>query len=157
MKTLESKETRAQGNDADNAQFSICYRLNADLVRDRHFSFSAAGAVPAAESLTTDYADQTDASVAAGVSPAIPNLGELNNRLPDHVKLTEDFMRGITTTSVDPEAVQAVRHMLAVEGYLDLAMFEEAAEELRELDPAWFDFEQVLRLQSRVYEGLHQV
>jgi hypothetical protein len=24
VKTLESKETRAQGNDADNAQFSLC-------------------------------------------------------------------------------------------------------------------------------------
>lgn len=63
-------------------------------------------------------------------------------------------MRGITTTSVDPEDVRAVRHLLAVEGYLDLAMFEEAAEELRALDPVWFALDQTVSLRLRVLAGL---
>jgi hypothetical protein len=50
--------------------------------------------------------------------------------------------------------VRAVRRLLAVEGYLDLAMFEEAAEELRELDPAWFTLDQTVSLQLRVLAGL---
>jgi hypothetical protein len=40
--------------------------------------------------------------------------------------------------------------MQAIEGYIDLGMLEEAEEELRELDPAWFAFPQTLTLQLRV-------
>ncbi len=64
-------------------------------------------------------------------------------------------MRGIIIKSIDPEDVQAARHLLAVEGYLDLAMFEEAAEELRDLDPAWFALDQTVSLQLRVLAGLN--
>jgi len=35
-------------------------------------------------------------------------------------------------------------------------MFEEADEELCELDPAWLALEQTLSLQLRVYAGLNQ-
>ncbi len=57
--------------------------------------------------------------------------------------------------SIDPEDVLAVRHLLAVEGYLELGMFEEAAEELRELDPAWFALDQTVSLRLRVLAGLN--
>ena len=35
-------------------------------------------------------------------------------------------------------------------------MFQEAEEELRELDPAWFVFDETLQLQLRVLAGLGQ-
>ena len=63
-------------------------------------------------------------------------------------------MRRIIISSVTPEDAQNVRRLLAVEGYADLGMFEEAEEELRGLNSGWFAFEEVLRLQSRVYAGL---
>jgi len=65
-------------------------------------------------------------------------------------------MRGITIESVSPEDMQALRRLRAIEGYADLGMFQEAAEELLELDPVWFAFRQTLWLQSRVYAGLNQ-
>lgn len=63
-------------------------------------------------------------------------------------------MRGIIIKHVSPEDVQAVRHVQAIEGYLDLEMFEEAEEELQELDPHWLALESVLQLRSRIYAGL---
>ena len=54
------------------------------------------------------------------------------------------------------EQIQAVRQLQAAEGYADLGMFEEAAQELRELDPAWFALEPTLALELRVYAGLDQ-
>jgi len=66
-------------------------------------------------------------------------------------------MRGIIVKSVSPEDIRAVRHLQATEGYLELGLFEEAAEELRELDPAWFGLEQAVNLQRRVLAGLNQV
>ena len=65
-------------------------------------------------------------------------------------------MRGIIINSVSPEDIQAVRHLQAIEGYLDLEMFQEAEEELQELDPRWLTLEPVLRLRSRVYAGLER-
>jgi len=53
-------------------------------------------------------------------------------------------MRGINIKSVSPEDVQTVRRLRAIEGYVDLGMFQEAEEELRDLDPAWFAFDQYL-------------
>ena len=64
-------------------------------------------------------------------------------------------MRGIIIKSITVEDVQAVRHLQAVEGYLDLEMFQEAEEELHELDPRWLTLEPVLNLQSRVLAGLN--
>lgn len=64
-------------------------------------------------------------------------------------------MRGIIIRSVSAEEIQAARCLRAVEGYLDLGMFQEAEAELRELDPALFAFEEVLKLTSRVYAGLN--
>ena len=66
-------------------------------------------------------------------------------------------MRGIIIRSITPEDAQNLRRFQAVEGYADLGMFEEAEEELRELDPAWFAFPQTLKLQLRVLSGLSQV
>lgn len=63
-------------------------------------------------------------------------------------------MRGIIIKSITPEDAENLRHFQAVEGYADLGMFEEAEEELRELDPAWFAFPQTLTLQLRVLAGL---
>ena len=65
-------------------------------------------------------------------------------------------MRGIIIRSISPEVMQALRHLQAVEGYLDLGMFEEADAEFGELDPAWLGSEQILSLQLRVYAGLSQ-
>lgn len=64
-------------------------------------------------------------------------------------------MRGIIIKSISLEDIQAVRHLQAIEGYLDLEMFQEADEELQELDPLWLTLEPVLRLRSRVYAGLN--
>jgi len=63
-------------------------------------------------------------------------------------------MRGIIIRSASPEDVQNVRRLLAVEGYIDLGMFEEAEEELRDLDPAWFALGRTLQLQLRVLAAL---
>jgi hypothetical protein len=65
-------------------------------------------------------------------------------------------MRRVIISSVTPEDAQNVRRLLAVQGYADLGMFEEAEEELRALSSGWFAFEEVLQLQSRVYAGLSQ-
>ena len=64
-------------------------------------------------------------------------------------------MRGIIIKSISSEDIQAVRHLQAIEGYLDLGMFQEANEELHELNPHWLTLEPVLRLRSRVYAGLN--
>jgi hypothetical protein len=74
----------------------------------------------------------------------------------DSVKSCGGIMRGIIIrTAVIAENVQALRRLQAVEGYADLGMFEEAEAELRELEPAWFAFEPILKLRSRVYAGLN--
>ena len=65
-------------------------------------------------------------------------------------------MRGFIIRSISSKDLEALRTLRAVEGYLDLGMFEEADEGLRELDPAWFAFEQTLSLQMRVFAGLSQ-
>ena len=65
-------------------------------------------------------------------------------------------MQGFIIKSISSEDIQAIRHLQAIEGYLDLGMFQEAEEELHGLNPSWFAFEQVLRLRSRVYVGLKQ-
>jgi len=65
-------------------------------------------------------------------------------------------MRGIIVRNICVEDLVALRHLQAVEGYLDLGMFEEADEELRELDPAWFALEQTVSLQLRVLTGLNR-
>ncbi|HEX4638250.1 MAG TPA: hypothetical protein VH170_02055 [Chthoniobacterales bacterium] len=65
------------------------------------------------------------------------------------------IMRGAITESISLEEFQALRCLRAVEGYVDLGMFEEAEEELRELDPAWFYLEATLSLQLRVLAGLN--
>jgi len=65
-------------------------------------------------------------------------------------------MRGIIVKTINVEDVQALRHLQAVEGYVDLGMFEEAEEELRALDPRWFALEETLSLQLRVLAGLNQ-
>jgi hypothetical protein len=65
-------------------------------------------------------------------------------------------MRGITIKHVNPEDMQGIRRLQATEGYLELGMFEEAAEELQALDPAWFGLEQTVTLQLRVLAGMKQ-
>ena len=65
-------------------------------------------------------------------------------------------MRGFIIRPISLDEVIAMRHVHAVEGYLDLGMFQEAEAELRELDPAWLGLEQILQLQSRVSAGLSQ-
>ena len=65
-------------------------------------------------------------------------------------------MRRIIISSITPEDAQNLRRLRAVEGYVDLGMFQEAEEELRELDLAWLAFDQILSLQMRVYTGLNE-
>ena len=64
-------------------------------------------------------------------------------------------MRGTIIRSVSLEEYLAFRTLEAIEGYVDLGMFEEAEEELLDLDPVWLAFEQILTLRSRVYAGLN--
>jgi tetratricopeptide (TPR) repeat protein len=63
-------------------------------------------------------------------------------------------MREMLFTSVGPDDVREVRRLLAAEGYIELGLFEEADNELRELDHRWFFLEPTLLLQLRVYAGL---
>ena len=63
-------------------------------------------------------------------------------------------MRGIIVKNICVEDLQAFRRLQAVEGYVDLGMFEEAAEELHALDPAWFALKRTLSLQLQVLAGL---
>jgi hypothetical protein len=65
-------------------------------------------------------------------------------------------MRGILIRSISPEDAQNLRRLQAIEGYIDLGMFEEAEEELRQLDPAWFAYGRTLQLQLRLLAGLGQ-
>ena len=65
-------------------------------------------------------------------------------------------MRGIIVKWINPEEVQAIRCLQAIEGYLELGMFQEAQAELFELDPAWLSLAQAIRLESRIYAGLSQ-
>ena len=65
-------------------------------------------------------------------------------------------MRGIIIQSITPEDAQNLRRFQAVEGYADLGMFEEAEEELRSLDPAWYALHQTQQLHLRVLAGLSQ-
>jgi len=62
----------------------------------------------------------------------------------------------IIIRSINLEEIQVLRHLLAAEGYVDLGMFQEAEEELGELDPVWFASERILLLQLRVRTGLNQ-
>jgi hypothetical protein len=80
----------------------------------------------------------------------------LNTSGQHFVKRNKDIMRGIIIKHVNPEDMQPIRRLRATEGYLELRMFEEAAEELRELDPSWFALEQTVTLQLRVLAGLKQ-
>ena len=48
---------------------------------------------------------------------------------------------------------QDARRLLAIEGYIELEMYEEAAAELRQLDPAYHALEQTLVLQLCVHAG----
>lgn len=66
-------------------------------------------------------------------------------------------MRGIIVKNIAVEDLEAMRHLQAVEGYVDLGMFEEAAEELHALGPAWFALNRTLSLQLRVLAGLSRV
>ncbi|HZR77929.1 MAG TPA: hypothetical protein VFA58_01910 [Chthoniobacterales bacterium] len=66
-------------------------------------------------------------------------------------------MRGIIVKNVSVEEFLALRHLQAVEGYVDLGMFEEAEQELHALDPAWFALKRTLSLQLRVLAGLGRV
>src|SRR5438270_2120942 len=83
-------------------------------------------------------------------------MAALKNGLAYFVKRSRRIMRGFIIRSISLDEVLAMRHLRAVEGYLDLGMFQEAEAELRELDPAWLGLEQILQLQSRVSAGLSQ-
>jgi hypothetical protein len=74
----------------------------------------------------------------------------LKKKLAGFVKRFTRIMRGVIIKSISPEEFQAVRRLQAIEGYLELGMFEEAAAELSALDPAWFASQRVLSLQLRV-------
>jgi len=65
-------------------------------------------------------------------------------------------MRGVIVKTINVEDLEALRHLQAVEGYVDLGMFQEAEEELNELDPSWFALKRTLSLQLRVLAGLSQ-
>jgi hypothetical protein len=134
VKTLESKETRAQRKKTvtHNSVFAA-HRLMPDgdfKIDIRHFPISPSGAGP---------------------------VTFVNNQPPNVVEDDEEFMRGIIIKDISPEELQALRHLQAVEGYLELGMSQEAEEELRELDPAWFAFEETISLQKRVLAALNGV
>ena len=78
----------------------------------------------------------------------------LKNRIAHSVKRYGEIMRSSIISSITPEDTQNLRHLRAIEGYLYLGMFEEAEEELRELDPTWFALERTLWLEIGVHAGL---
>ena len=82
--------------------------------------------------------------------------GRLKNRLGRSVKHSRRIMRDVIIRSISPEDAQNMRRLLAIEGYLDLGMFEEAQEELRALDPLWFALDQTVTLQMRFLVALSQ-
>ncbi len=60
-------------------------------------------------------------------------------------------MRGIIVKTINIEDVQAVRHLHAAEGYATLGMFEEAEEELRQVeDPRWSEAKRTLSEQLHI-------
>jgi hypothetical protein len=63
-------------------------------------------------------------------------------------------MRRIIISPISPEDLRNLRRLRAIEGYVDLGMFQEADEELRELDSAWFALERALWLKMCVDTGL---
>ena len=63
-------------------------------------------------------------------------------------------MRGILIRSISAEDAQNLRRLRAIEGYVDLGMFEEAEEELQALDPAWFALGEIQSLQLRIFAAL---
>ena len=81
---------------------------------------------------------------------------QLKNPAAALVKCSTGIMRRFIIRSVSPEEMHAMRCLRAAEGYLDLEMFQEAEEELRELDPTWFALDHTLSLQLRVFAGLSQ-
>lgn len=101
-----------------------------------------------------------DLRPASGVFLSGPQLfGAFGSRTigsPNPSKLTKELMRGIIIKSVSPEDVQNMRRLQAIEGYVYLGLFEEAEEELHELDPAWYALRQTQELQLRVLAGLGQ-
>jgi hypothetical protein len=101
--------------------------------------------------------------VEAGVSAAllvIPRTGRhyvnkvLNNRLVHFVQPNGNIMRGIIIQAITAEDTQNLRRLQAIEGYIDLGMFDEAEQEFRDLDPAWFGLGRTLQLQLRVLAAL---
>ena len=65
------------------------------------------------------------------------------------------YMRNKSNTN-ESEPGSAERRLLAVEGFIDLGMYEDAEHELRELDPAYLAFEETLVMQLCVYAGLQK-
>ena len=65
-------------------------------------------------------------------------------------------MRGFIISSGGPDDIGHIRHLLAAEGYVELGMYEEAEEELHEVDARWFVFQETLALQLRICAGLQQ-
>ncbi|HEY4283126.1 MAG TPA: hypothetical protein VGM62_08675 [Chthoniobacterales bacterium] len=61
-----------------------------------------------------------------------------------------------TTNSEIPIDIPQAKCLLAVEGYIELGMYAEAAAELTGLDSIYAALEQTLVLQLCVYAGLHQ-
>jgi len=83
-------------------------------------------------------------------------INVLNNRVIHFVQCCGVIMRGIIIKSITPKDAQNLRRLQAIEGYIDLGMFEEAGEELRDLDPAWFALGRTIQLQLRVLAALSQ-
>jgi tetratricopeptide (TPR) repeat protein len=65
-------------------------------------------------------------------------------------------MRHPVTQSKTATPGAEARRLRAVEGYIELGMFKEAAAELNALDPAYAAFEETVVLQLCVYAGLKQ-
>ena len=65
-------------------------------------------------------------------------------------------MRANIINAASEVDTRPARHLLATEGYIDLGMYQEAATELLQLDPAYFALEETLVLQLCVYAGLQQ-
>jgi hypothetical protein len=78
----------------------------------------------------------------------------LNNRVVHFVQSNGSIMRGIIIQSITVEDTQNLRRLQAIEGYIDLGMFDEAEEEFRDLDPAWFALGHIVQLQLRVLAAL---
>jgi len=138
-----------------NSVFAIRLNAGPECFRGRHFFFFRCRGGRAGRKFPPIAPDQPSL---LSYGPASTwrhySVNLLNNPVIHFVQRSGAIMRGIIIRSFTAEDAQNLRRLQAIEGYIDLGMFEEAEEELRDLDPVWFALGRTLQLQLRVLAAL---